>query len=210
MPLTGSGRGASIINPYLKRWMLFVDGENLTIRGQALAAEHGVVLPEGSWFRRDVFLWLHSYPHATQGLHPLLGHVGVQDRAVRAFYYTSVHGDTDAVLQTQEALWNLGFTPEVFKKGSRNAKAKGVDIALTKDLLSNAFLENYDVAVVITGDADYRPVITEVKRLGKSVCLMALVGAGAKVSRELRLSADYFIEMNNAFLSQWSTASEDD
>jgi len=34
-----------------------------------------------------------------------------------------------------------------------------VDIALTKDLLSNAFLDNYDVALLASGDAGYIPVI---------------------------------------------------
>ena len=39
------------------RWMCFVDGENMTMRGQAVAKEHDIPLIEGPWYRRDVFLW---------------------------------------------------------------------------------------------------------------------------------------------------------
>ena len=67
-------------------------------------------------------------------------------------------------------------------------KTKGVDNALTKDLLSNAFLDNYDVAVVITGDADYRPVIQEVERLGKTVCVMAFTDTSAKINPDFSIS----------------------
>jgi len=41
-----------------REWMLFVDGENLTIRGQKLcAAQPGLDLIEGANYKRDCFLW---------------------------------------------------------------------------------------------------------------------------------------------------------
>jgi hypothetical protein len=45
---------------HLARWMLFVDGENFTIRGQEVAAANGLVLAEGGLHRRDVFLWFNE------------------------------------------------------------------------------------------------------------------------------------------------------
>jgi uncharacterized LabA/DUF88 family protein len=42
--------------------------------------------------------------------------------------------------------------PHVFRRESKERKSKGVDITLTKDLLVNAFQDNYDVAVLIAGD----------------------------------------------------------
>ncbi len=185
------------------RWMLFVDGENVTIRGQQLAEARSVVLAEGPYYQRDGFLWLNLKYHATIGIRRWLGQVGVQEAAVRAFYCTSQVGDTDALNRTKEALWTIGFSAQVFKKLRRQSKAKGVDIALTKDLLSNAFLDNYDIAVVLTGDADYEPVISEVKRLGKRVCLMGFTEAGANISLDLKLSADYFIPVDPFFLANW-------
>ncbi|MDQ3442532.1 MAG: NYN domain-containing protein [Chloroflexota bacterium] len=188
------------IDPHLRRWMLFVDGENVTLRGQALAESRGIVLEPGPRFKRDVFLWLeHPWPARAALSHELRG-IGVRGTAERAFYYTSMSGDDDAITDVRESLWALGFTGEVFKKQRKDIKAKGVDIALTKDLLSNAFLDNFDVAVVMTGDADYRPVIAELKRLGKMVCLMTFTEGGAKVNRELKLSADFFIPVDDVFM----------
>lgn len=195
----GLNVGGGPINPYLKRWMLFVDGENLTIRGQQYCKDHGLTIEETYWYKPDVYLWLNRKQHATKALSFYLRWIDLREAAERAFYYTSQTGDDDALRSTRESLWELGFTPEVFKKRRKKTKAKGVDIALTKDLLSNAFLDNYDVAVVITGDADFRPVISEIKRLGKMVCLLAFSEGGAKVDQELKLSADFFLSLEEIF-----------
>lgn len=193
------------IDPHLRRWMLFVDGENVTLRGQALADSRGVVLEPGRYFDRDVFLWLKHPWHARGVLSRDLRGLGVRASVERAFYYTSMSGAAAALTRIRESLWDPGFTAEVFKKQQKKSKAKGVDIALTKDLLSNAFLDNYDVAVVMTGDADYRPVIAELKPLGKMVCVMAFTEGGARVHLELQLSADFFIPLDDIFIRLWPT-----
>lgn len=192
------------IDPHLRRWTLFVDGENVTIRGQVAAKARGIILAPGRYYQQDVFLWLPRRIHATRGITTNLRGLSIRAAAERAFYYTSVSGDSNALMHVQEALWDLGFKPEVFKKQRKESKGKGVDIALTKDVLSNAFLNNYDVAVIMTGDADYRPVIDELKRLGKTVCIMAFT-EGAKVNRELKLSADFFMPLDDLLLRVWST-----
>ena len=53
----------------------------------------------------------------------------------------------------------------IFKK-LKNHPEKGVDIALTTALLVNAHQKNFDVAVVVTGDADHLSVVEEAKRSG--------------------------------------------
>jgi uncharacterized LabA/DUF88 family protein len=125
----------------------------------------------------------------------------VQDHAIRAYYYTSLTGDDPQVLSVRRALRSLGFHPEVFKKVRAQEKAKGVDIALAKDFLSHAFLNNYDVAVLAAGDGDYVPLITEVKRLGKIVYVAFFRDYG--LSTELHLAADMFFEMEHFFLKRW-------
>lgn len=72
----------------------------------------------------------------------------------------------------------VGLSPLVFLQlGDRVRprlcllREQGVDIALTKNMLKNAFLNNWDVAVTMTGDADYRPVIDELKRLARQSAL---------------------------------------
>jgi len=83
-------------------------------------------------------------------------------RASRANYYTATRGNGTDV-EVKEALWQIGFDPHVFSK-QKTAKSKGVDITLTRDVLSHAFRGNYDIAVLYAGDKDYVPLVEEVKR----------------------------------------------
>jgi hypothetical protein len=188
-------------DPHLRRWMLFIDGENFTLRAQKLAQERGVTLTEGPNYMRDVFVWLPGLRPTTAITNTENTPLQVQPHAVRAHYYTSVVGDDQKVQEVRNALWSLGFHPEVFKKSRKEEKAKGVDIALTKDLLSHAFLNNYDVAVLFSGDGDYVPVVNEVKRLGKAVYVCAFSQFG--LSNELRLASDMFFENEPFFTDQW-------
>src|SRR5690348_932032 len=83
----------SIAESNARRWMLFVDGENFTIRAQDFAKAKGFPLHAGRYFEPNIFVWLPDIgarssmiPHA-----PL----PVQPAAIRAHYYTSATGDTD-------------------------------------------------------------------------------------------------------------------
>ena len=185
-------------DPHLRGWMMFIDGENFTIRAQKIAAAKGVELTEGENYMRDVFVWMPGI-RATQAL--TSGHLKLQPNAIRSHYYTSVMGDEARYSDVREKLRNLGFSPEVFKKKKKEEKAKGVDIALTKDMLTNAFLNNYDVAVLIAGDGDYVPLVEEVKRLGKVVYLSFFKDEG--LSQELRLVSDFYFEMEPFFTDHW-------
>ena len=76
-----------------------------------------------------------------------------------------------------------------------------MDIALTKDMLSHAFLGNYGVAVLVAGDGDYVPLIGEVKRLGKRVHLVFFEGEG--LNPKLKLASDEFLDVTRQFLERW-------
>lgn len=69
-----------------------------------------------------------------------------------------------------------GFTVESRKlkerHGSRNVE-KGVDVALVTDLLSLAWEQAYDDAIVISGDADYTEAVEKVKSKGKTIEIVA-------------------------------------
>ena len=182
-----------------KRWMLFVDGENFTMRAQALAKDNGLTLSPGRNYLPDIFYWperlrpTEEFTNANDNVPSQ-----VQPHAIRAYYYTSATGDERKLTEIREALWTLGFHPEVFKKGRKDETAKAVDIALAKDFLSHAFLGNYEVAVLASGDGDYVPLVQEVKRLGKVVYVAAFKGTG--LSPELRLAADAFFDMSGFVL----------
>lgn len=187
-------------DPHLKPWMLFVDGENFTIRGQKVAEDFGLSLRSGSHYEEDVLLWLPGLkPH---GLMASMGEGQSQELAVRAYYYTTVQGDELRVDDVRGRLWELGFHPEVFRKPKRR-KAKGVDITLTKDMLSHAYYGNYTIAVLLAGDADYVPLVQEVKRLGKIVFVGSFLDSG--FSDELRLASDWTFDLTRPFVHEWLT-----
>jgi uncharacterized LabA/DUF88 family protein len=187
------------IDPHLRRWMLFVDGENLTLRAQELAKEKNVQLVEGPAYAADVYVWLPGV-QPTQNIIPY-ARLGVQAEGIRAYYYTSLVGAEERIVSVKEALRELGFSPEVFKKIRREQKAKGVDIALAKDILGHAYRDNYDVAVLLAGDGDYVPLVVELKRLGKVVYVAFFENHG--LSKELWLEADMFFELEPFFFDQW-------
>jgi uncharacterized LabA/DUF88 family protein len=97
----------------------------------------------------------------------------------------------------------MSFHPEVFKKPRTRERAKGVDIALTKDLLSHAYNDNYDATVLVAGDGDYVPLVNEVKRLGKLVYVVFFSATG--LSPDLRLASDRFFELDNLFTMAWQS-----
>jgi uncharacterized LabA/DUF88 family protein len=176
------------------RWMLFVDGENLTIRAQEFAKQDSLNLPDADRYLTDVFIW-------PQHWNPLAPHIfpvkGVP--AVRAYYYTSVIGDPPKLVTVREALRKLRFDPQVFKKDSRQNKSKGVDITLTKDMLSHAYSNNYEAAVLIAGDGDYIPLIEEVKRRGKNVYVAFFSTPSLGLNPEVVLAADHFFPLEELF-----------
>lgn len=175
--------------------MVFVDGENLTIRAQKWAESMNSTLIPSLYYRKDVYLWTVGGPYASPDL-AAWHDEWIGGSPIRSFYYTSITGDSDEVTKVTEHLWAMGFQPEVFKKARPDQKAKGVDIALTKDMLSHAFLGNYEIAILVAGDGDYVPLVQEVKRLGKRVHL-AFLNNG--LNPDLKLACDRFIDLTTTF-----------
>jgi uncharacterized LabA/DUF88 family protein len=175
--------------------MLFVDGENVTARGQEISKERSLEFEAGQHFKRDVYLW----PRGANPRKPLFpshsSGARLFEYAVRAYYYTSTTGDDSILEDVRKSLWELHFTPSVFRK-SKGARSKGVDITLTKDMLSHAFHGHYDVAVLCTGDGDYVPVVEEVKRMGKIVHLLAFASG---LNPRLKYACDDFFDLAEVF-----------
>jgi NYN domain len=185
--------------PNLRRWMLFVDGENLTARAQRVVKDAGVRLLEGRFYSRDTFVWIPYWP-ASSGMTVGGDNIPLQARGVRAYYYASVVGDQQKIRSVQEALFDMQFTPKVFKK-PKNRPSKAVDITLATDMLGHAHRNDYDVAVLCAGDGDYVPLVEEVKRLGKGVRVAFFEGSG--LSDELRLASDTVLYLDDLFLRWW-------
>jgi uncharacterized LabA/DUF88 family protein len=180
------------------RWMLFVDGENLTIQGQK---HFGSRLIPGPHYRKNVFVWFPEQ-RATSSMFGSNNAPDLFGEGVRAHYYTSLTGTDDDVTAVREALRSLGFEPRVFKREVKGKPSKGVDIALATDLLGHAFRDNFDAAVLIAGDGDYVPMVEEVKRLGKRVYVSFLARDGG-LSPRLRIAADEFFPVERWFERHW-------
>jgi NYN domain len=186
----------------LRRWMLFIDGENLTCRGQDFASREGLALQAGEYWKKDCFLWM-------PGLRPLKrpdfgkgeGET-LQPDGIRAYYYTSVVGDESVLAGVQESLWKIGFTPKVFKK-QKERKSKGVDISLTTDMLTHAFQNHFDTAILMAGDGDYGPLVGRVKSLGKILLVWFFGDEKDGLSPALRLSSDLMLPLDAHFVKHW-------
>src|SRR5260370_36419668 len=106
-------------------WMAFVDGENFTIRGQKFVDEKGFKLPTGQYWLQDTFLWMPEMDwQQSTSRTSFVSTAGLQlaPDAVRTYYYTSVWGDDQKLVDVSETLWKLGFSPRVFKEDKKEQK----------------------------------------------------------------------------------------
>ncbi|MFC1596574.1 NYN domain-containing protein [Planctomycetota bacterium] len=175
------------------RRMMFVDGENFTIRAQELAKEHSSDTI-GDMHHPDVCFWSSWIEGnlSTGG-----GQELIQAIDARRYYYTCMTSDRPGIDRVRDDLVERGFTPVVIQK-VRGKRAKGVDITLTKDMLVHAFFDNYDFAVLIAGDGDYVPLVEEVKRFGKRVYVV-FFDEQHGLNPELRRAADRFVLLQPSF-----------
>lgn len=74
-----------------------------------------------------------------------------------------------------------------------NRQQKEVDVAMACQIVVHALKDNYDVAVVVSGDRDFLPAIQEVQAAGKRVEVAAFDNS---FSEELRRAADVFIDLD--------------
>jgi len=86
---------------------------------------------------------------------------------IRKYWFGSYQGDDHFFRSLREKLRECNFEPVMIKK--RQGKEKGVDISLTKEMLVNAFNNNFDVAFLIAGDEDYLTIVNEIKRYGAKI-----------------------------------------
>ena len=91
---------------------------------------------------------------------------------------------------------HLGFG--ALKGLKRQVRQKGVDALIAVDMLVGAFSGLFDIAVLVAGDADFIPVVEELKRRG---VMVAVAASPDSLSEDLRRAADRFIELPQG--SKW-------
>jgi uncharacterized LabA/DUF88 family protein len=125
--------------------------------------------------------------------------VGTNAFLGRVVYYDALPPEGEKSPADLEDYWqavellqdvHLGFG--TLKGLKKKVRQKGVDTLLAVDMLVGAFSSLFDIAILVGGDADFVPVVEEVKRRGVMVMLAA---SGASVADELRRACDRFLDL---------------
>ena len=135
----------------------------------------------------------------------------------RITYYDALPGKKKDAIEDEEsekenaereAYWRaIELLPDVhlgfgeLRGLQRKVRQKGVDTLIAVDMLVGAFSGLFDIAVLLSGDADFTPVVEEVRRRG---VMVAVAAVSDSLSGDLRRVADRFIEID----SQWLTSME--
>jgi len=169
------GVGPPKLSPIL-RYMKFVDGTNFLTQ---MSKELKIKLdpykpsPESIIFSTK---WIKAIP------------VSITGYIIRNYWFGSYVGDKPYCTKLTKDLRNCNFEPVLFKKIGN--KEKGVDIGLAKEMLVNAFNQNFDVGWLFAGDEDYVGLVKEVKRYGQ-IINGSFFNQG--LSPELQVAFDEFI-----------------
>lgn len=82
-------------------------------------------------------------------------------------------------------------------------KEKCTDINIATGLLTKAFYNSYDVALLFSGDRDYKKVVREIRRMGKIIGIVTPDGDAAKNANDLARNVDFHITLNEDFYKQF-------
>lgn len=117
---------------------------------------------------------------------------------MRRFYY-AVRSGTDFIDIIEAGHWRVDML-------GQRVEEKGLDVSLAVDMVTLA--SKYDIAVVISGDADMLPSIRYCKQNGNQVSLVEFLQGsppedhGRGVSSRLRVEADFVTRIYEAELIQ--------
>src|SRR5438445_5833669 len=146
-----------------------IDGENLVNRFQAM--QEGGHKPKPDIIHiPDVFVWSPSIMTAVTGD---IGDVR------RVSYYTSAVGDDERIAAIESQIRSFTYTckgekfsrinalfPRVFKKHGKTRRSRSVDINIVIDALRYTRAGTIGIVGLVSGDADFAPLVTELSHSG--------------------------------------------
>lgn len=165
--------------------MAFVDGSNFL---NALRRTYNLQLDDGRPTREALAVAMYAVQHARQLSRPSSV---IMTELARAYWVGSAHGQDREREALADCVREAGFEPVLLPK-AKGAEEKGVDMTLAVTMLSHAFARNFDVALLVAGDADYVRLVDEVKRHGPRVVVAAFESGLAPA---LRRAADGYIRL---------------
>jgi uncharacterized LabA/DUF88 family protein len=126
-------------------------------------------------------------------------------RLVRAYYYNArVSGDPERQRAQQRFFDMLGRTPYLETRLGRleprgdTFVEKGVDVRIAVDMLSMAYRNIYDAAVLVSCDGDFADAVKAVQDLGKHVEVACF-----RKAYRLMQTADKVIELSTDSLAEF-------
>jgi uncharacterized LabA/DUF88 family protein len=174
-------RRFTLIDQSEDRFMIFIDGENLSMRFGAHLA--GASPADHITYKKDVFVWTKCLMNYYATILP---------KCLRTYYYTSMGQDDLEKGLLLKQMKDMGIeSPRIFHR-PKSGRSKQVDISLATEMLSHAYGNHFDFAVLVAGDADYIPLVNAVKSQGKRVYLWFIENG---LSEELRNECDHFFNM---------------
>ena len=162
------------------RWMAFVDGTNFLCHlSEELSIPFKAEKPP---------------PVSLKVATTLINHI-CRDKLgpgkVRNYWFSSYQGNDECRDKLARELRKNDFEPVLFQR--RDGREKGVDIALAKEMLVNAFNQNFDIGILIAGDEDYVGLVNEVKRYGPVIYGAFFSSHG--LAENLRIACDKFFDI---------------
>lgn len=73
------------------------------------------------------------------------------------------------IRENPQVNFTLGFLQRRLVDGKPVYEEKGVDVSLVVDMLTGAFTDTFDVAILVSSDGDFKPAVEAVRRVGKRV-----------------------------------------
>ena len=129
----------------------------------------------------------------------------------RAYYYTGMPDPRidNASYQKQKkflnAIRSIHFikvkTGYILKNAATgNHSEKGIDVMLASDLLMDAAEDEYDTAILVSGDGDFKYCIDKVKQFGKEVIVCVPMGVTCEA---LKQSANKIVHVTREELNPY-------
>ncbi len=137
-------------------------------------------------------------------------------RDLRRVYYYNIRQeafeDRSNATDQDKFLSSLYDTPHlevklgIWKQRGSTMVEKGVDVMLAVDLVTRAYKNNYDTAIIVSGDADFYPALQAAKDVGKQVEVAAF---DTNISAEAARVADLHIKLTKTyFTGLWMTRTQ--
>jgi len=148
-------------NMPFERVMVFIDGAYLRKRCEEFGGHDNIKWAKLSW----TFIRMFN----TYGTNPFNANL------IRIYYYDAKPPETapdyeNAMKYFEKIESQYAFTVRLGKKVKSSKgkdRQKGVDILMAIDALTMAYQNQYDTAIFLLADADFKPLIDAVKHAGK-------------------------------------------